>query len=134
MNVSEQIIKVLDNLCQKFGVVVDWSAENVIPYLQSLCNRVISYEIWTSVATISISFVICAILWIIFCLTFKSAAEAGWDEDDVIVWVNAGALVLGIIAAVAFICLTCIQTFDIIEAIYLPEKTIYDMITTMINK
>lgn len=33
MEVSKQIIEVLDNLCEKFGVVIDWNAKNVLPYV-----------------------------------------------------------------------------------------------------
>ena len=134
MNMSEQVIQVLDNLCQKFGVVVDWSAENVIPYLQNLGGRIITYEIWTSVAEISITLIICAIFWIVYGATYKKAAEEDWDEDYVISWVNCIALIFSIITTVITICIICNQTFDIIEAIHLPEKTIYDMITRMINK
>ena len=30
MTVSEQIIQVLDALCEKFGLVIDWTSENAI--------------------------------------------------------------------------------------------------------
>lgn len=33
MTVSDQIINVLDALCEKFGLVIDWTSENVVPYL-----------------------------------------------------------------------------------------------------
>ena len=46
---SEEIIKVLDNLAERFGVAVDWTSTNVIPYLQELCSKYITYEIATSV-------------------------------------------------------------------------------------
>ena len=45
MKVSEQIIEVLDYLCQKIGVVVDWTAENVMPALTTLTEKYISYEL-----------------------------------------------------------------------------------------
>jgi len=32
MEVSDQIIKVLDNLGQKFGVAVDWTQSNIMRY------------------------------------------------------------------------------------------------------
>ena len=39
MQVSDQIIQVLDALCEKFGIVINWSGENVIPYLQELIKK-----------------------------------------------------------------------------------------------
>ena len=49
MTVSEQIIQVIDALCEKFGIVVDWTNENVFPYLETLCEKLIAYEIATSI-------------------------------------------------------------------------------------
>ena len=46
---SEEIIKVLDVLAEKFGLAVDWTSENVIPYLEQLCGKYVNYEIATSV-------------------------------------------------------------------------------------
>ena len=37
---SEEIIKVLDNIGQKFGIAIDWTSENVLPYIQDLMHRV----------------------------------------------------------------------------------------------
>lgn len=30
---SQEIINVLDNLGEKFGIAIDWSNENILPYL-----------------------------------------------------------------------------------------------------
>ena len=46
---SEEIIKVLDALAEKFGLAVDWTSANVIPYLEQLCGKYVNYEIVTSV-------------------------------------------------------------------------------------
>ena len=58
MTVSDQIIAVMNDLCQKFGIAIDWSQENVIPYLTELAGKYISYEIATSIAWAAISGVI----------------------------------------------------------------------------
>ena len=46
---SEEIIKVLDALAEKFGLAVDWTSANVIPCLEQLCGKYVNYEIATSV-------------------------------------------------------------------------------------
>lgn len=33
---SNEVIKVLDHICDKFGIAIDWSSSNVMPYLQDL--------------------------------------------------------------------------------------------------
>ena len=49
---SSQFIEIFDHLCQKFGVVIDWSAQNVIPYITALCGRMTSYVIFKNVVLI----------------------------------------------------------------------------------
>ena len=49
MTVSEQIIQVINALCEKFGIAINWTSENVIPYLETLCRKLITYEISTSI-------------------------------------------------------------------------------------
>lgn len=63
MNVSEQIIQVIDALCNKFGIAMDWTGENVIPYFETLCEKLIKYEIATSLASITFMF-----LFVIGCI------------------------------------------------------------------
>lgn len=41
---SEEIIKVIDELGKRFGIVIDWSNQNIIPYLQELLKRFICYR------------------------------------------------------------------------------------------
>ena len=52
---SEEIIKVLDALAEKFGLAVDWTASNVIPYLEQLCGKYVNYEMVTSIVWIVLS-------------------------------------------------------------------------------
>lgn len=49
MTVSEQIIQVLDNLGEKFGLALDWSSENILPYVSELMNKAVSYELWMNI-------------------------------------------------------------------------------------
>lgn len=52
MTVSSQIIEVFNEICNKFGIVIDWSADNILPYLTELVNRIAAFEyiknIWNS--------------------------------------------------------------------------------------
>ena len=55
---SEEIIKVIDELGKRFGIVIDWSNQNIIPYLQELLKRFICYQNITACVWIIISIVI----------------------------------------------------------------------------
>ena len=49
MSLSTEVIKILDDICKRFGIVIDWTSANVIPYLEQLVTKYINYEIATSV-------------------------------------------------------------------------------------
>jgi hypothetical protein len=133
MNVSEQIINVLDNLCQKFGLIIDWSSENVLPYLKELCGRFIDYEIFTSVAWIILTLTLCLLCWIVYAATFKGAKEKDWDDSYFICWANIISVFCAVVSSIIFVLTIGCQIFDIIEAIYLQEKTIYEFINYQIS-
>ena len=77
MKVSEQIIEVLNALCEKLGIAFDWTAANVLPYIQDLCGRVVAYSIAKSIA--SIVFFIIGILITFF--IFKFLLKKGIADD-----------------------------------------------------
>ena len=116
MSFSSQFIEVLDALCEKFGIAVDWTSQNVVPYLTDLAARIITYEIWTSAAWI----VIAAIVFLIAWKMTKNMCKAGRLDYE---WVS-GWVVRIFIGVFCFI-LIVFQVFDIIEALALPEKTLY---------
>ena len=134
MTVSEQIIAVINSLCEKFGVAIDWTANNVLPYIETLCTKIVTYEIWTSIFYMALWIFLAAIMWIIFIPVYKKAKVDQWDFDYCFMpWC---AIIVGVIAVVFFITALInigMQTFDIIEAKVFPEKTIYEFIYHLIE-
>lgn len=122
MTVSNQIIEVLNYLCDKFGIALDWSKESVIPYLQELCEKYISWEIATSTAWIAIS-VILFLAPSIALIVFDIKTDA-----------SGGALVgVGVCGVVAAFVVICIQLFDILGAVYFPEMQLIKYINHLIE-
>ena len=58
---SKEIINILDALAERFGVAIDYTSANVIPYLEKLCSKYVNYEITTSVIWLLIG-VICLLI------------------------------------------------------------------------
>lgn len=129
MAVSDQIIQVLDHLCEKFGIVVDWTSENVIPYLATLCEKLVSWEIWTSVAWMAFA-VVTSIVWIIILRVHQMAIKNSLENVG-----NLGILVcLGsIIIFIGSVITVGVQTFDIIKCVTFPEMFIFEYIQNIIN-
>ena len=124
MSFSSQFIEVLDALCEKFGIAIDWTSQNVVPYVTELATRIIAYEIWTSAAWITIAAIVFLIAWK---MTKNLCKEDAFDEAWFLGW--AIRIVIG------FFCFLAIgfEVFDIIEAVALPEKTLYDFITGLMS-
>lgn len=128
---SDEIVKILDDLGQRFGVVIDWSSENVMPYLQDLISRFVSYEILTSIVWIVASLAI-----IIGCIIGIPAivkhANKVLEEDACSDWDTGKGLMVGVfaIAIVCFsICIIC-QVLDIVTCYTIPEKLILEYINS----
>lgn len=124
MSFSSQFIEVLDALCDKIGIAIDWTSQNVVPYVTDLATRIITYEIWTSAAWIAIAAIVFLIIWKIT----KNLCKADNLEDE---WFLGWSIRI----VVGFLCFVAIgfQVFDIIEAVALPEKTLYDFITGLMS-
>ena len=119
---SDEIIKLLDDLGQRFGIAIDWSSENVMPYLQDLMSRYIKYETMTSIMWMVIG-VIGLLLGIIFIYKgFKSD-----DPDD------TGLAFIFIFVAIACIVIIIFQISDIITVNTIPEKMIYEYLSNSIS-
>jgi hypothetical protein len=133
MNVSEQIINVLNALCEKFGIAIDWTAANVLPYVQDLCGRVITYSIAKDIATIIFMIIGFIISLFAFKFCFKKYKECDYCDDEG--W-QVGSILSGIIMGVlcvASIIVIPITTMEIIQACTIPELTIIQMVEGLIE-
>lgn len=123
---SEEVIKILDALAEKFGLAIDWTSANVLPYLQQLCGKYVTYEIATSVVWILIG----------ICLLFvgKYAIEKtkycyGKYKEDLYSCYDVATILLGILTGcviVGGIIVILCQTFDIVTCVTFPEKIIIE--------
>lgn len=120
---SEEIIKVLDALCAKFGVAIDWTSQNVLSYTKELIEKFIRYEIATSImwAILGIAlFVICVIVAKIF---IPKAIEDYWYESYYVL-----PAILSILAGMIAFLVFFKQACDITTCLAFPEKMIFDYI------
>lgn len=122
MQLSNEIITILEYLCDKLGIAVDWTSQNILPYLQQLTEKFVRWEMCTSIAWIVIAAVV--ILVALTFLIIDSASYGAIDDGILTVFV--------IIAAIGLIIIGC-QVFDIIECNVFPEKVLYDYISSQIK-
>lgn len=131
MEFSKEIITVLDYLCSKFGIAIDWTSQNVMPYLESLCEKYIKYEVFTSIAWIVIVVAVTGIIAIPLSITHKKASASRWCDN-----ISMAAItfwVLFVAMAIISVLVVCTQVFDIIECYTIPEKTILEYLKYLMN-
>ena len=112
---SEEVIKIFDNISSRFGVVIDWTSENVIPYLQELFNK---YVLCESIITLIwlILGIGCSIAGIIF---IKKNIQYKDYEFFII---------FGIIGLIFGIIVTLISSIHLIQCLTFPESLIIEML------
>lgn len=131
MTVSEQIIQVLDNLGEKFGLAIDWSSENILPYANELMNKAISYKLWMNNVSLALVTIMAIISWVVFCKTIKKK-NFSWYDMNGLPWIGIISLSFGIVFSIVFIVVLLISIPTIIACLTFPEKVIFDMVQSML--
>ena len=121
MNVSDQIIQVIEHLAQKFGIAINWSSENIMPIVEELCTKYISYEIMTS----KMWLIFGAVLFILIALIgVMTLVEDGVDALILIIFVIPLSIPSVMILS---------QIHDIIRCTTFPELQILQYIQNFMN-
>ena len=122
---GNEIIKVLDNLGEKFGIAIDWSSKNVFPYLQDLTKRIVNYEIMNHFIWIGVSIIGLIILTVI---RIKVKKNKDIDYDDRLV-----ANIVCSIGIIMLLAITIINISDIVKVTNMPEVTVIKYIQDVVN-
>lgn len=121
MQVSDEVIEILEYLCEEIGVTVDWTNNNVLPYAEQICKKFIAWEVSTSFAWMGI---MCTVTIIALILAIVSYIVLDLDGFE---WFAFGLILTTAIVVCGY------QIFDIIECKTFPEKVIYDYIQYQLN-
>lgn len=125
---SEEIIKVLDELGKRFGIVIDWSNQNIIPYLQELLNRFICYRNITACVWIIVSIAMAISGVVIFKFLNKWRKSENYNNDyydEVLAAVGYIFLIFIIALAIGSIIGNIL---GIAKNICMPEMVVYEYI------
>lgn len=131
MQISESIISVLNVLCEKFGIAVDWTNQNIIPYLTDLSSRICTYEIATSIIWI-LGIIVLVSGCTVYC-KYSWKKTINWNAYDMSIEQFHAILsaVLLFFVCLGGIIVIGIQVFDIAKAIWLPELIVVDYIQSL---
>lgn len=116
---SDELIKTFDYLLSQFGIAVDWTSENVLPYLQTLAEKLVRFEINTSIMWLVVGVVVLTVGVWIFVKDIKD-----WDS---------GVVILGAILIIVAGIVCCWQVYDIIKCVSFPELYVFEYIKHALN-
>ena len=129
------VVQIIDALAEKFGIAIDWTSQNVLPYMQDLMGRIVNYEIWINAFWMIFLPIVAVVLGIAAYKCIKKAKSI--DEYD---WIENFPGILGVtftilcgVAIVATLVMIPIGAIRIIECVNIPEKIFMEYIGQCLN-
>lgn len=137
MNVNEQIIKILDELGESFGIAVDWSNKNVLLYIKEIGDKIVRYDLGKSIFQLIFSLILSVSIVILFQKIYRTIKT---EKKTILMDYGSPSLLCAILVIVMIIIfiLLLASIFDSICWIYqdivFPEKTIIEFVQKYLNK
>ena len=142
---GNEVIKVLDHLCDKFGIAIDWTSANVMPYLQDLMSRIVKYGIYQNVSDIIYSLILLSIIALITRKLYKASYKYASiydetneydDKSNAMFFTTAFmiSLAITVITSIIVLCSIKASVDEIIELSTVPEKYVIEMIQEQIDE
>lgn len=138
MEWSNQVISVMDEIARGFGVVIDWTQQNVMPYVMDLMGRIILYRVvLTSIAMgVSLLFIIGVVIYMV--VGNKKRRFFEWNNEyytGYFVNGNARAIVaitLMAVAAFAGVPVFLVNLVVFVRCLIIPEMIVVDFISKLL--
>lgn len=142
---GDEVIKVLNHLCDKFGIAIDWTSANVMPYLQDLMSRIVKYGIYRNIGDIIFCLVLLLIVVFITRKLYKASYKYAsiydetnsYDDKSTATFFTVAfsiALATTAITTIIVLCSIKISVNEIIELSTVPEKYVIEMIQEQMNE
>ena len=123
MSFSENFINIMDAIGKQLGIAIDWTSQNVVPYLEQLSGKIVNYELYMSIAGLAFSIAIIAFGIFLYIVPKKGARYSYYYEE----W-TAFKFAMSIMCIIVGILLIITNGMDIITCLTLPEKAIIEFI------
>lgn len=131
---SAQIIEVLNDICKKFGIAVDWTSKNIQPYLKELMAKCVNYKLATDIIWLVVGIVLLIIGGVLLRFAFNNRRKY-LEINDYYERIHSnldetacGQIIFGVTCIGIAVVLTLYFTINLITCVTFPEKIILDMV------
>jgi hypothetical protein len=144
MTFSEQFKEVVEVICDKIGIAIDWTQDNVIPYIMEVCKRYVTLNIIEEALFVLFG-VILVIVGTILTVSLSKDAKRVYENDEDGFWFETycgsiepnlvgffGIIGAGIALIVGIVCVPC-GVSELLKWIFIPEFQIIEEITSYLS-
>lgn len=137
---DKELCNVIDKIAEKIGVAIDWSGENVMPYVQDIMERYRTINIIQN-AIFSIIAMIVLIICVIIGVKETKGIIKGYREEKPSIWIEVTksnsidltylSLAIIIILPILFVIFSMIFIHtgnDLLNWIYVPEVKFLELL------
>lgn len=119
MEATKELIDLLDYLGEKFGLIIDWSQGEILPYIKQLADSIVNYK-----RQIALMWIIVGIICVIAFIVFEVIAHIQ-DSD--------GYCMVGWVCLIAGAIIIVVNCYTVIGCNTFPEKIVLDYIQSVMS-
>lgn len=143
---SNQVIEILNEICNKLGIAVDWTSENILPQVKIVCEKLGKYFIIQKSIMCSFGFLFTCVVIAYSIFLLKQFLQCRTTKKDNFLFeyykysdstgLQSYALIITVIAIViglTGIILLGLGLLQLIKWLTVPEIAIIEYLTDMIK-
>lgn len=144
MTFSEQFKDIFNMLCEKIGIAIDWTQDNIVPYIMELCKRFVVLNIVEQALWLVSGIAIVVVIVFLFKAIFKDYKKCcdtrkdsfWWEYYSDNPWTKVGTIFVfvgsGLGLIFGLITIPC-SISELLEWAIVPEVQLIKEITSLIS-
>lgn len=121
-------VSVIEALCDKFGIVIDWTSQNAVPYLQHLMDSNVKMKITQDICIV-IALALASVFFLCLGKKISKNKNFNWKENaGTLEFSYLGAMILYVACALAAFFFVIYTIYDVSACVTFPEKVFMDMV------